>query len=234
MKFETRNPNWSAVALVCAVCLVLPCFCRLHSAFCFCLAADPVSPGYGQTQLFGIEARGTKFVYVFDRSGSMGENHEGRLKAAKAELIKSLADLDPRQQFYVIFYNEEPRLFDPGAAKGRLVFATDENKRQAQRFVESIKADGGTDHTSALVAALRLRPDVIFLLTDGEQQDDPTAADLKRLDRINGAAAQIHVIQFAPTPRPGSTLVELAHMNRGQHVFVDVNKLGAEKTAVVK
>ena len=93
-------------------------------------------------------------------------------------------------------------------ATERMVWATDENKQLAAHFVDGITADGGTDHMAALTAALQLEPDVIFLLTDGEQQDDLTADDLKRVDRLNSGRAQINVIQFAPQPRPDSTLID--------------------------
>jgi hypothetical protein len=184
---------------------------------------DP-SAGYARTKLFGLEAQGAKFAYVFDRSGSMGELGGKPLREAKKELLTSLNDLDQRQQFYLVFYNEQPRLFDAGNSKGRLVWGTDDNKKQAATFIDSIRADGGTDHMSALMVALKMRPDVIFLLTDGEQQDDPSADDLKRIDRINEGSAQINVIQFAPKPRESSSLVQLAKQNRGQHIFVDVSK----------
>jgi Mg-chelatase subunit ChlD len=210
--------------------LLLP-FIVHRSSFIVSLAAEPLpSPGSAHTTFFGLEAAGNKFVYVLDRSDSMGENHEARMKAAKDELLNSLKDLDQRQQFYIIFYNEAPRLFDPGISKGRLVFATDDNKRRAEEFVAGVHPDGGTNHMAALTAALRLRPDVIFLLTDGEAKDDLSANELKRIDAINGGSAKINVIQFAPEPRPSSSLVELAHANRGQQVFVDVSKLGHGKT----
>ena len=215
--------------------LLLVSFIIHHSSFIVATAAEPqLSPGSAQTKFFGLEAQGNKFVYVLDRSGSMGDNHETKMKAAKEELLKSLQDLDERQQFYIVFYNETPRLFDPGISKGRLVFATDDNKRHAEQFIAGVHPDGGTNHMAALTAALRLRPDVIFLLTDGEAKDDLSADELKRIDAINGGAAIINVIQFAPEPRPGSSLVELAHQNRGQQAFVDVSKLGKEKSAVAR
>ena len=61
---------------------------------------DP-SAGYARTKLFGLEAQGAKFVYVFDRSGSMGELGGKPLREAKKELLSSLNDLDQRQQFYI-------------------------------------------------------------------------------------------------------------------------------------
>ena len=74
--------------------------------------------GYATTKIFGIEARGTKFVYVFDRSASMSDHGGKPLRAAKAELLASLNNLDEHNQFYIIFYNEEPRMFKPARRKG--------------------------------------------------------------------------------------------------------------------
>jgi hypothetical protein len=187
------------------------------------------SPGDTHTTLFGIEAQGDKFVYVFDRSGSMGDAGGKPLREAKKQLIASLNDLDERSQFYLIFYNDQPRLFDLGTSRGHLTFATPANKRQAVDFISTVQAGGNTDHMAALTLALRLQPDVIFLLTDGEQQDDPTPDDLKRIDRLNGGATQINVIQFADAPRPESSLIKLAHQNRGKHVFVDIMHYGEKQ-----
>jgi Mg-chelatase subunit ChlD len=201
------------------------------------LAAEPdnkkfdPSANYAHTKLFGLEAQGNKFVYVFDRSGSMGDDGNKPLREAKKQLLASLNDLDENSQFYLIFYNDQPRLFDLGNSRGRLIWATDSNKRQAEDFISNIQAGGGTDHMAALTEALRLRPDVIFLLTDGEQKDDPGPDDLKRIDRINGGGTIINVVQFAGTPRPTSSLIQLAHENRGQHVFVDIMHYGDKQPA---
>src|SRR5687768_8086648 len=71
------------------------------------------STDYGaQTQVFGIKAKGTRFVYVFDRSGSMSD-YEGRpLAAAKRELIASLHMLKAVNQFQIIFFNENARIMN--------------------------------------------------------------------------------------------------------------------------
>jgi hypothetical protein len=223
-------------------------FCRRlpHTFFtaCFvcvlaarCCAAEPggsqfdPESGYAHANLFGIDAKGDKIVYVFDRSESMGEAGGKPIREAKKQLVASVNDLDQRSQFYLIFYNDQTRLADLGTARGHLVWATPANKRQAEEVVSNIQAGGGTDHMAALTAALRLQPDVIFLMTDGEAQDDPTPEDLKRIDHMNGGSAQINVIQFAGTPRPDSSLVTLAKQNRGKHVFVDIMHYGEGKPA---
>ena len=183
--------------------------------------------GRGYTSFFGIEARGRRFAYVLDRSGSMGEPANIPLRAAKAELLASFDRLDSLQQFFLIFYNEDVRQFVPGP-RGRH-FADDSNKSAARRFVDSVQAQGGTRHFEALQRAINLRPDVIFLLTDGEQKDDLSADELKRLGRLNGGLSQIHVIQFAGAAYAGNSLVQLANENRGQHTYKNIRAIKIER-----
>jgi hypothetical protein len=74
--------------------------------------------------------------------------------------------------------------------------------------------------------ALRMKPDVIFLLTDGEAKDDPTNHELLKLQKLNDGATRINVIQFCYTLRTGSSLVRLANENGGKHKFINISHLG--------
>ncbi len=184
--------------------------------------APVISPGEkAQTTLFGIQAEGTKFVYVLDRSGSMGDPDGKPLAAAKAEILASLERLDSLQQFQVILYNEHPRIFSPTGERGRLTFGTEQNKAEVRRFLAGIGAEGGTDHEEALVAAIRMQPDVVFLMTDG---DDPklTARQLARIDRL-GPGIIIHTVEFGVgRQRQAEGFMEkLARQSGGEHVYVD-------------
>jgi hypothetical protein len=190
------------------------------------LTGGAFSPsGAGHTSFFGVEASGRRFAYVLDRSGSMGDPENKPLYAAKQELLASLSRLGDVHQFFVIFYNEEPAVFNSAGAGRQLVFANELNKQSARRFVESIQARGGTRHYDALSMAIALRPDVIFLLTDGEPKDDLAAEQLARLARLNEGIAQIHVIQFADSPYENNSLVRLAKENRGQHTYKDLSEV---------
>jgi hypothetical protein len=193
-------------------------------------------PGAVRTEVFGLAAEGRRFVYVFDRSESMNSilafTSGGKtvfsmtpLEAAKAELLKSLADLDRRHEFHVLFYNHEVWQFETGASSHRLVPATPEYKRRAAEFVRGVYGHGNTRHVRPLEAALRMRPDVIYLLTDGEEKDDPSAAELARLRRMNRAGTKINVIQFCMTPRTDGALVRLANDSGGRHVFMNLRSL---------
>ena len=89
-------------------------------------------------------------------------------------------------------------------------------------------ADGGTSHEDAIMLAIKFHPDVIYLMTDG---DDPplTAKQLDRIDRRAGGIV-IDTIQFGAGPRPAeeSFLVKLARQSGGKYAYVDVAKT-AEK-----
>jgi hypothetical protein len=181
--------------------------------------------GYARTGVFGAVGEGHKFVYVFDRSGSMDGHGGAPLGAAKAELISSLKHLGQTHQFQIIFYNEKPKVFNPSGALGRLVFGTEQNKYLAQKFVGSITADGGTRHEEALEMALRMAPDVIFFLTDADQPQLSTR-QLAHLAQMNKGTC-IYAIEFGyGSPSDADNfLVKLARQNGGKHVYVDVSRL---------
>lgn len=180
----------------------------------------------GHTKVYGLPGEGFKFVYCFDHSASMGGAGNNALKAAKAELLASLEHLEPTHQFQIIFYNARPTIFAISGQPGRLVFATDQNKGEARRFIEGIKPSGGTDHQAALEMALNLAPDVVFFLTDANEPA-MTASQLARIARRNGGAV-INAIEFGQGASPGSEnfLTRLARENAGGYTYVDLTKTG--------
>jgi hypothetical protein len=184
------------------------------------------SPGEkAQISVFGVQAEGSKFVYVLDHSGSMGGSGGKALAAAKVELLASIDKLDTIHQFQLVFYNERPRAFNPTGTPGRLAFGTEQNKAEVRRFINSVESDGGTDHEEAVMMAIRMHPDVIFLLTDA---DDPklSTRQLARIERL-GAGIIIHTIEFGTGAQRDANnfLVRLAKQSGGEHAYVDVSKL---------
>ncbi|MCA9229245.1 MAG: VWA domain-containing protein [Planctomycetales bacterium] len=187
-------------------------------------AAQRSVGGEATVSLFGIEGVGAKFVYVFDRSISM----EGPpLRAAKAQLIESLDSLESIHQMQIIFFNHEPIAWDLTGGQQRIAFATDRNKRLAENFVREISASGGTYRRAALQLALRLRPDVIFFLTDA---DDPMSeSDVSdAIRRATSAGTGINSIEFgvgAATSRE-NFLRKLARETGGRYAYIDTRQLG--------
>lgn len=181
-----------------------------------------------RTGVYGIDAEGNSFVYVFDHSASMGTGGGSPLASAKAQLLASLDDLNEQNQFQIIFYNEKPRVMQVGRKFGGLAFADEWSKGQARKHVAGVIADGGTDHFSALKAALKLQPDVIFFLTDA---DEPALPDFKLADlaRLNGGRTSIHTIEFGRgyRSRHDNFLARIARQNDGRYVYIDITRQGA-------
>ncbi len=163
----------------------------------------PRGGGKARTGMFGLWGEGYKFVYVFDRSGSMGGDGSASLRAVKAELLASLKNLDTVHQFQIIFYNHRPVLFNPSGTPGKLVFGTEQNKQAVERFLNTIEANGGTDHEAALRMACSIRPDVIFFLTDG---DEPklTPQEMEKVQQWS-VGIRMNIIEFGPGPNPKRT-----------------------------
>jgi hypothetical protein len=189
----------------------------------------PRGGGKVRTSMFGLPGEGYKFVYVLDRSGSMGGDGSASLKAVKAELLASLKNLDTVHQFQIIFYNERPVLFNPSGAPGKLAFATQRNKQTAEKFLDSIQAAGGTDHEAALRMAAGMKPDVIFFLTDGDKPK-LTSEQIGKAERWLGGI-RVNIIEFGPSPAPDkeSFLKELARRVGGEYLYVDTTKLSISK-----
>lgn len=205
-------------------CLAFTCRCWLAALLGVAALASATNAQEREGSsagVFGLTARGSSFVYVFDRSLSM----KGLpLAAAKRELASSLHKLTSVQQFQIVFYNQEPRLL------GRQMFFADRNSlAKADSFVASVTASGATDHVKALKSAMSLSPDAIFFLTDA---DEPqlTERELAEIREKNGGIA-IHVIEFksGDDHQEGPTLRTLAEENRGEYKLVDVRELPKTK-----
>ncbi|MEX2558404.1 MAG: VWA domain-containing protein [Pirellulales bacterium] len=184
-----------------------------------------IQGGKARTKVYGVVGEGNAFVYVFDRSGSMGGGSTSPLNAAKTELMASLDNLGDTNQFQIIFYNEKPTVMPVGRQRGGLLFGTEANKKLAQSFVSSIRADGGTRHEEALQKALRLAPDVVFFLTDADQPE-LSAGQLADIKRRNGGRSSVNTIEFGLGPAIGreNFLVRLARENGGQYVYIDISR----------
>ena len=140
------------------------------------------------------------------------------------ELLQSLDDLDETHQFQIIFYNEQPTIMRLGG-HSQLMFGTEANKKEARAFVNSIAADGATQHEPAIKLAMQLSPDVVFFLTDADQPE-LSRPQLDRIARMNDGRAVINTIEFGlgPKIRKANFLDRLAEENGGQSGYVDISR----------
>ncbi|MEM1329643.1 MAG: VWA domain-containing protein [Planctomycetota bacterium] len=122
----------------------------------------------GGTSFFGVEARGRRFAFVVDQSGSMRGDRQHLLKI---ELTEAIRALQPDAQFYVVLYaSNATRMADTSG----WIDATEEGKDWALRTIRRLgDPAGGTNPLSAspFIDGLRPRPDAIYLMTDGQFGD---------------------------------------------------------------
>ncbi|HET6442217.1 MAG TPA: VWA domain-containing protein [Phycisphaerae bacterium] len=182
------------------------------------IGGGPESLGAGRGGLDEIfppieEAR--KIVYVVDRSGSMTDS----IDYVKEDLKRSIGELPDDKEFHVLFYSSGPCVEMPTR---RLVNATERNKQFACEFVDGIIAQGETDPSDALRRAFTVRPEVIYLLTDGEF-DRAIVGLVRGLNA--GDRVRVHTIGFLY--RSGEkVLKQIAAENGGNYKFVSEGDLG--------
>lgn len=167
--------------------------------------------GGPKSQFFGVEAAGHHFVFVVDMSSSM----EGpRFERAVAELKRSIGEFNTEQKYFINFYNYQPY---PMPESG-LVAATPQQIQRTFAWLDSVHPFGSTWPTKALVQAIELRPDAIFLLSDGDfifsAVDDVLAAR-----RRAECEVPVHTIGFES--KAGERILKtIAERTGGTHRFV--------------
>lgn len=175
-----------------------------------------VGPG---TEFFGAREHANSFAYVIDCSGSMAARNA--LEVAKRELVSSLSRLSPDARFTIIFYNLHATIFSDPAGQRGLMPATVANKARVETQLAQISPDGGTDHMQALRAALAMRPEVVFFLTDADLM---TRADAQGVLAAAGQT-RIQAVEFgrgADLAGDDKPLRLLANGTGGTYRYIDV------------
>ena len=134
-----------------------------------------------------VEEQPIDFTFVLDTSGSM--NGE-KIKQAKNALKQCLAGLRPIDRFSIIRFSTEAEPYESG-----FLPAADQQLERASKWVDQLRASGGTNIHEALLAALRSespegRLHTTLFLTDGMPTigvTDPAsiALDLKKNNKRN-------------------------------------------------
>ena len=148
----------------------------------------PGGHGMGGGPVFVDGGGARKIVFICDASGSM----LNKFDTLRRELDKTVAGLRPVQSFNIIFFQEhDARAFD----RGGLVMATPESKLRVANFLADVVARGETYPIPALELAFRQKPDLIYVLTDGDFPDN--AAVLAKIRTLNvSSKVKINTIAF--------------------------------------
>lgn len=128
---------------------------------------------------FGIPVQGSRVLFILDLSGSMDflmpDGQSKRLNFAQAELERAMSSISPNAQFNLVTFNGNPKakLWNKD-----MVQATDRNRAKFIKYVEGLRADGGTNLWSGFELGLKIRSlvygdryetnvDEVFILSDG-------------------------------------------------------------------
>ncbi len=164
---------------------------------------------------FGLDLAGERFVFVVDASRSMNHPYPGeaknRLGRVKIELYHTIQKMTPDQSFFVVFFNTEPI---PMPAEG-MVKADPALTGPLLKWIFSTRAMGQTNPESALLAALRVNPDKIYFLTDG----DFSYRSVRSVREHNQGRIPIHTIGFGGQGGE-KNLQEIARDSRGTYQFI--------------
>jgi len=177
----------------------------------------------GEAQFFGVKAGGRKFVFVVDGSKSMkGQN---KWEHCKRELLYAVSRLGPRKYFYVVlFADKEYPMFGEGNIAPRPLLATPHNIERLRIWLYNFELVLKTKPYTSMKMALDMRPDAIYLLSDGMFRDQ-TEKFLKKNNRIDDPlvdsnyVAVVHTIGFFDN-RGQPLLQKLANENGGVYRFV--------------
>jgi hypothetical protein len=93
-----------------------------------------------------------------------------------------------------------------------LLPADPETLREAAAVVHATCAEGNTDHVQALRCGLRLRPEILFFVTDA---DDLSPEQIRTVTAFNRGQTRIYTICVARRPQGTAALEQLARANGG-------------------
>jgi hypothetical protein len=138
------------------------------------------TPGGGALGLkgpiFGSSGNAKKIAFVCDASGSM----LSKFSTLRRELSKSVRQLKPIQSFSLIFFQQQSYM----AMEQDLRMASPEAKRRADNFLETVVPRAETNPIPALELAFKQKPDLIYLLTDGDFPDNNAVKSrIRELDK---------------------------------------------------
>ena len=139
-----------------------------------------------KTMFMGVSGNAKKIVYVCDASGSMVGL---KFQNLKGELEKSVRDLVPIQSFNVIFFNEER----PIMLTKDLLPASSQNKTRLLTFLTAAEPRRGSDPIPSLRYAMTQKPDVVYLLTDGDFLRDGTPINQQVIRELQWLNRDKHV-----------------------------------------
>lgn len=185
-----------------------------------------------EAKFMGLDAASAKsLVYVVDASGSMLLH----LSEVLNELELSLQSLHPKQTFAIVFFQKDKAIHVP--PKGKLQSAHGTQIQEAMDWIRSsgqVIPSGSSNPMAAIRSAVRLRPDVVYLLSENITGSGKYAIKsselLDALDRLNPIdvktgkrRVEINCIEYL-THDPSGTMKQIASIHGGEDGYTFVSR----------
>jgi hypothetical protein len=171
---------------------------------------------------FGTKVEGRRILYVLDNSGGM---RDGGFEASVEELMRSIESLTEEQQFYVIFYSDMVYpMFHPRPVE-RFVPANDRFEKRLAGWLDSVEFSVGNTVDEAIVTAAMIKPDALYLLTDGDIDTTRDGRKLAALVDSRGRDFPIHTfgIGMNEGSKAAVNLQTVADANGGKFRIVEIS-----------
>ncbi len=165
-------------------------------------------------------------IFVLDTSGSMeGE----KIAQAKSSLEYILDHLNPEDRFNIVGFSTGVNIY---AKKPQPATEGDE----ARRFIDDLRAVGGTNIDLALTEALAMadgeRPQIIIFLTDGLPTEGVTESDRIVANVSRQASENVRIFTFGLGDDVNTFLLDtIAQDNRGASSYVRPNESIGEEVS---
>lgn len=175
--------------------------------------------------VFGNGGNAYRIVFICDGTGTMIGLKQALLIR---ELNSTVAKLKPVQEFNVIFFSEDNGNFVMAVDPNKLMPATPANIRRTAEWLSRFSFRGSTNPIPAIEMAFRQKPQLIYLLSDGEF-DNLVSYDevIKTVERLNpDKKVKVNTILFGDRDlRAEQALKKIADDNGGRMVYVSLDSL---------
>ena len=174
--------------------------------------SEPAAGDYepASIEFFGTRAYGNRFVFLLDISYSMKARNGERFQRACDELLRSVSRLRGGQRYYVFAFCWDTVVMfrDRSNDYARV---SPNHVEKLRRWVYNVNLGAGTDPRRSLALAHQMKPDAVFLLSDGhfnqptasktevgwiDQRGEPFAADVQEGVQRLYTEIPIHTVAF--------------------------------------
>jgi len=181
------------------------------------LAPFGLAGGGGNVEFIIPGQRANRVVFLCDSSGSM----MNKFDTLRQELRKAVDRLKGGQAFDVIFFSADRYV----ALDEQLLLAFPETKRRAFDFLDRTAPHGSSDPIPGLRAAFATKPELIYVLTDGDFPNNAQVlAEIRNLNA--GHKVKINTIAFMDRGEEYEKLLkQVAEENGGAFKFIEEREL---------